>query len=41
MVLTGIMVLLAFLAWRGIGVAEGEDIPPTLTWRVADDADLF
>ena len=41
MVLVGILLLLAILAWRGVEVAEGEGIPPTLTWRVADDADLF
>jgi len=40
-VLMSILVMLAFLAWRGIVVAEGKDIPPTLTWRVVDDADLF
>jgi hypothetical protein len=36
-----VLVLLVFLAWRGILVAEGKDVPATLTWRLADDADLF
>lgn len=39
--LISVLILASLLAWRYAVAAEVKDIPPTLTWRVAGDADLL
>ena len=36
-----VAVLLAFLMWRGLKAGPSEELLPELTWREADEADLF
>jgi|GEM_PF-5889168 hypothetical protein len=39
--LTGMTVVLALLAWRGMKAAPGGELSPELVWRQATEEDLF